>query len=106
MPPPLDANLKRLQVNRYQDLTTAEQPSMIEGAEKLRNERDEDEAFRIINASLDLEHFISVLPLDPAQIPQETLDDLRGQRDVLVAMIGREIRLHIFGERVTDKPSN
>jgi len=96
-------NLKRQQVERYQDLTAAEEFSMREGIAKFTGEKDEDEAFRIFNLSLDLEHFISVQPLDSTQIPQGTLDDIRGQRDALVALTGRQLPLHIFGERITDK---
>jgi len=98
-----DPNLEVLQTNRYEDLTTAEIPSMIDGELQFLVEHDEDRARRIINASLDLEHFISVLPLDPTQVPQQTLDEIRKQRDDLSSLIGKPVLLHLFGERDTDK---
>jgi hypothetical protein len=103
MPAVFDPKLERLQTNRYEDLTAAELVSMLEGATRLRVNGDEDRAERIMRASLDLEHFISVIPLDPAQVPASTLDEIRQQRDALVALIGRGIPLHLFSERVSDQ---
>jgi hypothetical protein len=97
-----DPKLERLQTNRYEDLTAAELPSMLEGATRLRVKGDEDRAERIMKASLDLEHFISVVDFDPAKVPQQTLDEIKQQRDALVALIGRPVPLHLFAERVSD----
>jgi hypothetical protein len=57
----------------------------------------------VVNLSLDLEHLISVLPLDPKQARQELLDVVRTFRDQLVALTGKSIPLHLFGERITDQ---
>jgi hypothetical protein len=91
-----------LETQRYEDLTAAETPSMFDGILQLLN-GDEDRARRVINLSLDLEHLISVLPLDPKQARQELLDEVRTFRDQLVALTGKSIPLHLFGERITDQ---
>jgi len=88
---------------RYEDLIAAETPSMIDGIMLLIVSQDEDRARRIINLSLDLEHLISVLDLDPAKIAQGKLDEVRKFRDDLVALTGKSIPLHLFNERAMDK---
>jgi len=83
---------------RYEDLTAAEQAGMtwfvgrwIAGFQ--------DEAIRGNVAALDLEHQISTLPLDPAQINEEKKGETRRLRDQLNGITGIFVRLHVLGER-------
>ena len=94
------------QTARYEDLTAAETPSMIDGITLLIVSGDEDRARRVINLSLDLEHLISVLPLEPIQQTGGKADEVRKFRDELVAITGKDIPLHLFGERATDPASD
>lgn len=87
----------QLKVNRYEDLTAAEMVSMEIGP-ALKAKGDGHEAHRVIQLSLDLEHLISVLDLDPAKCSKEELGDVRELRDSLTELTGLKVSLHVLGE--------
>jgi hypothetical protein len=101
--PPMAETQKgpRLTTQRYEDLTAAETVSMTEG-HRLIIAGDADKAERVIQLSLDLEHLISVIPLDFTKADPADLADLKELRDNLEAIAGIHVRLHVFGERSTD----
>lgn len=82
---------------RYEDLTAAELVSMVVGQPLLATEPDQAE--RVMQLSLDLEHFIAVIPLDPDEVDPEDRREIRKLRDQLTALTGRKVLLHLFGER-------
>jgi hypothetical protein len=75
---------------------------MVEGAGFI-SESEVDRGMRVINLSLDLEHLISTLPLDPNTARPELIDEVRNFRDSLVQMIGHTIPLNLLGERPGNK---
>lgn len=89
------------QTARYEDLTAAETPSVIHAVARLLIDLDEDAARRIANLSLDLEHLISTMPMEPVVQTGGKVDEIREFRDALEHLIDERIKLHILGERVT-----
>ena len=85
-----------LDTQRYEDLTAAEMVSMTVG---IRLQEDNPhQAQRIMSLSLDLEHLIAVVNIDPAKIPQEQLDRITLFRTQLEALSGVRVLLHILGD--------
>lgn len=86
-----------IKTQRYEDLTAAEMVSMTVGIPL--QPKEPNQATRIMQLSLDLEHFISVIPIDPKQVEQEDKDEIRKLRDQLTALSGIKVLLHLFNER-------
>jgi len=88
----------QFKVNRYEDLTAAELISMEEGP-LLAAKGDHHEAHRVMQLSLDLEHLISVVDLDPSKISDEEKEDIQELRDQITSITGIKVLLHVLGER-------
>lgn len=86
-----------LKVQRYEDLTAAEQAGM-EAFVRLFRDGDQHEATAANNAALDLEHFISVLDLDPDKFSLEEVKELVELRDRAAFLTDRKILLHALHE--------
>lgn len=91
------ANQIDLQRQRYEDLTAAELVGMVEGI-RLTGNGQLHEALHIMTASLDLEHFISVIPLDPSQMTSEEVSEILELRDRLFKLSGTFVRLNVLFE--------
>lgn len=86
---------------RYEDLTAAEMVSMTVGIPLQL--REPHQASRIMQLSLDLEHFIAVVPLDPKLVDADSREEIRKLRDQLTVLSGIKVLLHLFGEIAGDK---
>jgi hypothetical protein len=97
-----------LMVSRYEDLTESELVGMKEFV-RLVNEGNIHEAFRSCQVCLDLEHFIAVLPLDPAEFGPRMMAELLELRKQCFDITGQFIKLNALGERkatpVSEKPA-
>jgi hypothetical protein len=85
--------------DRYQDLTSTEMIG-IEAFHRLSLAKEFHEASRSLEVSLDLEHFIATMPLDPAQFTPEMLDEVRELRSQTEKITGQFCRLNCLNELV------
>lgn len=86
-----------LQRQRYEDLTAAELVGMVEGI-RLTGNGQLHEALQVMMSSLDLEHFISVVDLDPDKLTDEEEAELRELRERLLKLSGTFVRLNLLAE--------
>lgn len=85
--------------DRYQDLTSTEMIG-IEAFHRLSLAKEFHEASRSLEVSLDLEHFIATMPLDPAQFTPEMLNEVRELREQTEKITGQFCRLNCLNELV------
>lgn len=88
--------------DRYQDLTASELIG-IEAFHRLSLAREFHEASRALQVSLDLEHFIATMPLDPAQFTPEMLAEVRELREQTEKITGQFCRLNCLNELVGEE---
>lgn len=90
-----------LLVARYEDLTLTEMAGQIAWF-RLSSAREFNEAFRALQVALDLEHFIAVVPIDPADFTPENVAEIKSLRRQTEAITGQFIRLNCLGETTGD----
>lgn len=102
-PPPVP---QALLVARYEDLTVTEMAGQIAWF-RLSRANQFNEAFRALQVALDLEHFIAVVPIDPADFTEENIAEIKSLRRQTEAITGQFIRLNCLGETEgdDDRPS-
>lgn len=88
---------QQLRVQRYEDLTATEMVGII-AFHRLANAGQNHEASRALQVSLDLEHFIAVAPLNPADFNQEIVDEITELRQQTQAITGQFVRLNCLHE--------
>lgn len=72
-------------MQRAQDLTTIEQPT-LDLWNNLLDDGDSHAATRVVLAGLDAEHFVSVIPLNPADMTDQMFEELQGLLSVSRAL--------------------
>lgn len=93
--------LLSLMVARYEDLTATEMAGNIAWF-RLSRANQFHEGFRALQVALDLEHFIAVLPLDPADptMTDGMIEELKSLRSQTAAITGENVKLNFLGETI------
>lgn len=92
-----DRNLNPLRVARYEDLTNPEVIGILE-AGRMDATGQHNEAFRILQVCLDLEHFIATLELDPKLLTDNQREELLDLREQVQKITGQFVKLNVLGE--------
>lgn len=98
IPPPIDPVVQKAQmVARYEDLTATEIVGNVQWF-RLSSGQQFNEAFRVLQVSLDVEHFIATMPLDSKDFTDLMIAEAKELRDQQAAISGIFVRLNCLNE--------